>query len=68
LRARTLSAHPIYKIIYSVLAVRSVKPRKFVARRLEGESMAALCTEFGKTGYKIFERYRDCGVTGAHRP
>ena len=40
---------------------------RFVARRLEGESMAALCAEFGisrKTGYKIFERYKDCGVTG----
>jgi putative transposase len=40
---------------------------RFVARRLEGESMAALCTEFGisrKTGYKIFERYKDCGVQG----
>jgi putative transposase len=40
---------------------------RFVARRLEGESMAALCTEFGisrKTGYKIFERYKDFGVEG----
>ena len=40
---------------------------RFVARRLEGESMAALCTEFGisrKTGYKLFERYKDCGVQG----
>jgi putative transposase len=38
---------------------------RFVARRLEGEKMTALCTEFGisrKTGYKIFERYKDCGV------
>ena len=38
---------------------------RFVARRLEGESMAALCREFGisrKTGYKIFDRYKDCGV------
>jgi putative transposase len=27
--------------------------------------MAALCREFGisrKTGYKIFDRYKDCGV------
>jgi putative transposase len=40
---------------------------RFVARRLEGESMAALCAEFGisrKTGYKIFDRYKDCGVKG----
>ena len=39
---------------------------RFVARLLEGEKMAPLCAEFGisrKTGYKIFERYKDCGVT-----
>ena len=38
---------------------------KFVARLLEGEKMAPLCAAFGisrKTGYKIFERYKDCGV------
>ena len=38
---------------------------RFVARRLEGEKMAPLCAEFGisrKTGYKIFERYEDCGL------
>ena len=38
---------------------------RFVARRLEGEKMAPLCAEFGisrKTGYKIVERYKDCGV------
>jgi len=40
---------------------------RFVARRLDGEKMAALCAEFGisrKTGYKIFDRYKDCGVEG----
>jgi putative transposase len=40
---------------------------RFIARRLEGESMTALCAEFGisrKTGYKIFDRYKDCGVRG----
>ena len=40
---------------------------RFVARRLDGEKMAALCAEFGisrKTGYKIYERYQDCGVEG----
>jgi len=40
---------------------------KFVARRLAGEPMAELCREFGisrKTGYKIFERYKDSGVEG----
>jgi putative transposase len=39
---------------------------RFVARVLEGEKMAPLCAEFGisrKTGYKIYERYKDCGVT-----
>ena len=38
---------------------------RFVARLLEGEKMAPLCIEFGisrKTGYKIFDRYKDCGV------
>ena len=41
---------------------------RFVARLLEGEKMAPLCAEFGisrKTGYKIFDRYKDCGVAGA---
>jgi putative transposase len=38
---------------------------RFIARLLEGEKMAPLCGEFGisrKTGYKIFDRYKDCGV------
>jgi putative transposase len=38
---------------------------RFVARLLEGEKMAPLCAAFGisrKTGYKIFDRYKDCGV------
>jgi transposase InsO family protein len=40
---------------------------QFVARRLAGEPMTELCREFGisrKTGYKIFDRYQDCGVQG----
>ena len=40
---------------------------RFVARLLDGEKMAALCAEFGisrKTGYKIFDRYKDCGLQG----
>ena len=40
---------------------------RFVARILEGEQMAAVCREFGisrKTGYKIFNRYKDCGLEG----
>ena len=35
---------------------------RFVARLLDGEAMRDLCREFGisrKTGYKIFERYKD---------
>jgi putative transposase len=39
---------------------------RFVARLLEGEQMAPLCAEFGisrKTGYKIFDRYKDCGLS-----
>jgi putative transposase len=40
---------------------------QFVARRLAGEAMTELCREFGisrKTGYKIFDRYQECGVEG----
>jgi putative transposase len=40
---------------------------RFVARLLEGEKMAVLCREFEisrKTGYKIYRRYRDCGLEG----
>ena len=40
---------------------------RFVARLLDGEKMAVLCREFDisrKTGYKIFQRYKDCGVEG----
>ena len=40
---------------------------RFVARLLDGEKMAALCREFDvsrKTGYKIFARYKDCGLQG----
>lgn len=38
---------------------------KFVARLLEGESMTSLCQEYGisrKTGYKIWDRYQECGI------
>jgi putative transposase len=40
---------------------------KFVSRLLDGEKMAVLCREFDvsrKTGYKIFSRYKDCGLEG----
>jgi transposase len=38
---------------------------RFVARLLDGENMAALCREFAisrKTGYKIFDRYKESGL------
>lgn len=48
---------------------------RFVARLLEGEPMSQMCREFGisrKTGYKIFERYREQGSEAltdrSHRP
>lgn len=40
---------------------------RFVARLLDGEKMAALCREFSisrKTGYKIFNRYKETGLEG----
>jgi len=40
---------------------------RFVARLLDGEKMAVLCREFDisrKTGYKIFSRYKNCGLEG----
>jgi transposase InsO family protein len=38
---------------------------RFVARLLEGESMSEVCRAFGisrKTGYKIYDRFKDNGV------
>jgi transposase InsO family protein len=38
---------------------------RFVARLLEGEPMTEMCREFGisrKTGYKIFDRYKEHGL------
>jgi len=38
---------------------------KFIAHLLEGEKMAQVCREFGisrVTGYKIFNRYKECGL------
>src|SRR2546421_10675738 len=40
---------------------------RFVARLLDGEKMETLCREFDvsrKTGYKIYQRYKDCGLNG----
>ena len=38
---------------------------KFIGRYLDGERMTDLCREFGisrKTGYKIYDRYQECGL------
>jgi putative transposase len=38
---------------------------KFIAKLLEGEKMAQVCRELGvsrKTGYKIWDRYKDSGM------
>jgi len=40
---------------------------RFMIRLKDWESMASLCREFGisgKTGYKIIERYGQCGLEG----
>jgi len=40
---------------------------RFVARLLEGETMSDVCRSFGisrKTGYKIYNRYKDHGLDG----
>jgi len=40
---------------------------RFVLRLKDGESMASLCREFGisrVTGYKIYDRYEQCGLEG----
>jgi len=38
---------------------------RFVARLLDGEAMTEVCRDFGisrKTGYKIFDRYKEHGL------
>lgn len=40
---------------------------RLVAKLLDGEKMAAVCRDFGisrKTGYKIFNRYKNIGIEG----
>jgi len=40
---------------------------RFVARLMDGETMTALCEEFGisrKTGYKVAQRFQQSGVRG----
>ena len=42
---------------------------RFIARLLEGEKMAVACREFGisrVTGYKIYNRYKECGLDAPH--
>ena len=44
---------------------------RFVARLLEGEGMSEVCRAFGisrKTGYKIFNRYKDDGLEALTDP
>ena len=41
--------------------------QRFIRRLLDGERMAGLCREFGisrQTGYKIYARFKDCGLQG----
>jgi transposase len=43
---------------------------RFVAQLLDGEAMSEVCRAFGisrKTGYKIFERYKEHGLSPQHR-
>jgi len=40
---------------------------QIVAKLLDGEKMSVMCRESGisrKTGYKIFNRYKDIGIRG----
>ena len=40
---------------------------RFIAKLLDGETMTAVCKEFGisrKTGYKIYNRYKEVGLEG----
>ena len=44
---------------------------RFVVRLLEGEEMSSMCREYGisrKTGYKIFDRYKDEGMLSLADP
>jgi transposase len=44
---------------------------RFVARLLDGEAMTDVCREFGvsrKTGYKIFDRYKEHVLTAPVAP
>ncbi len=42
---------------------------RFIIRLKDGENMSSLCREFGitrRTGYKILDRYEECGLEGLH--
>jgi transposase-like protein len=44
---------------------------RFVARLLDEQAMTEVCRDFGisrKTGYKIFDRYKETWARGAERP
>ena len=44
-----------------------MEERMRFVRLQDGESMSSLCREFGisrVTGYKIYERYKECGLNG----
>ncbi len=44
---------------------------RFVAQLLDGETMSEVCRSFGisrKTGYKIFNRYKEQGLDATYIP
>jgi transposase len=48
------------------LASQMPSSLRFVARLLDGEAMTDVCRDFGvsrKTGYKIFDRYKEHGLS-----
>ena len=56
------------EVVLGRVAAEVAERLRFVARLLDGEKMTALCAEFGisrKTGYKIYDRYKDYGVHGS---
>src|SRR5438445_4691929 len=62
----TLSSFVLREVLMPWKASSVMEERlRFVARLLDGEGMSDVCREFGisrKTGYKIFNRYKDDGL------
>src|SRR5580698_11220118 len=62
----TLSAFVLREVWMPWKASSVMEERlRFVARLLDGEAMTEVCREFGisrKTGYKIFDRYKEHGL------